>query len=294
MLLWCWPCRSVMDWWQGQNITESQQWQKRDGWILGFRRNWIKAQTKFRSLQLNSDGGSPGACSGRDMYLQMYFYALIAVSTSSAPVELFWYDNMSSCLFPLFFCTSRKQLSMPSSLFSQSRPFWRSSLTVWWCTRTPTCETVGTCSISSLLLLGKFARFELSDLQTVKLNHVCRSSSGRPPKPCVSADPVFINRSVFSRGGGWLLGLFPRWWWTSESRSVLKLLKPLAPRRQVLIETLKHPQHLTQKAQNASELYYRWSESPSLHTSSSPPPWLFLSLSSLSLWLPVQHFISSI
>lgn len=93
----------VMDWWRGPNITESHQWQKRDGWILGIRRKWIKAQTKFKSLKLDSDGGSPGACSGRDVYLQMYFYTLIAVSTSSAPVELFWYDNMSICLFPLFF-----------------------------------------------------------------------------------------------------------------------------------------------------------------------------------------------
>lgn len=71
----------------------------------------------------------------------------------------FFYDKLL-IFFPfLLVSVTRKQLSMPSSLFLRSRPFWRSSLMVWWCTRTRTCATVGTCWISSLLSLGKFPLF---------------------------------------------------------------------------------------------------------------------------------------
>lgn len=61
--------------------------------------------------------------------------------------------------FCFFLRVCRKQLSMPSSSFSQSRPFWRLSLTVWWCIRMRTWETGGTCWISSLLSSGKSACF---------------------------------------------------------------------------------------------------------------------------------------
>lgn len=98
---------------------------------------------------------------------------------------------------------------------------------------------------------------------------------------------MFVGRAsgdyyCFSRGV---------WGWAPGSVSTMVVV--VRERRQVLIETLKHPQHLTQKAQNTSELYYRWSESPSLHTSSSLTP-LNLSLTLFPPALttrPVLHLL---
>lgn len=47
---------------------------------------------------------------------------------------------------------------MRSSSFLPLRPSWRSLPTAWWCTRTRTWETDGTCWILSLLSLGKLCR----------------------------------------------------------------------------------------------------------------------------------------
>lgn len=117
---------------------------------------------------------------------------------------------------------------MPSSLFSQSRPFWRLSLMVWWCTRTPTCETGGTCLISSSWLLGKFSGSTSLIYGLASLN------------VSDAAPAIICWWSVSVWGLGFALGPVSTVAVHVRGLVCAKVAEASAPHSQVLIETLKH------------------------------------------------------
>lgn len=110
---------------------------------------------------------------------------------TDSPLYLLAIKNM----FCVFVCVCRKQLSMPSSSFSPSRRSWRSLLMVWWCTRTRTYGTVGTCWISSLSSLGKSCcSLRFISFFTQLLLYVIVISGNRMVRKDKNFSNGFINR----------------------------------------------------------------------------------------------------